>query len=203
MKSEKSEEKRQLILTEAAKCFSQFGFEKTTLDDIGKSTNLNKATLYYYFKNKEEIFMEVILRESEKFITNLQAKTSAITDFEEKICTYLIERLRYYKNVVNLHQLSITILRQIQPLFDELYNKVLLTEIQFIQEILSKAAVADKISTQIALQQVAEAILSVADALKHETVLQSKSQFANEVDYSTIEQKTTFITQLILNGLRK
>lgn len=211
MKKEKTEEKRQLIVTEASKCFSQFGFEKTTLDDIGKSANLNKATLYYYFKNKEEIFMEVVLQESTRFITELQAKTVLITGFEEKICSYLIERLRFYKQVVNLHQLSIVLLRQIQPIFDELYNNVLQTEIQFIKQILEVAAAANQISfapnlqqnPQQNLQEIAESIISVANSLKHEAVLQSKTQFAHHIDYSSIEQKTIFITQLILNGLKK
>jgi AcrR family transcriptional regulator len=211
MKKEKTEEKRQLIVTEASKCFSQFGFEKTTLDDIGKSANLNKATLYYYFKNKEEIFMEVVLQESTRFITELQAKTVLITGFEEKICSYLIERLRFYKQVVNLHQLSIVLLRQIQPIFDELYNNVLQTEIQFIKQILEVAATANQISfasnlqqnPQQNLQEIAESIISVANSLKHEAVLQSKTQFAHHIDYSSIEQKTIFITQLILNGLKK
>jgi AcrR family transcriptional regulator len=211
MKKEKTEEKRQLIVTEASKCFSQFGFEKTTLDDIGKSANLNKATLYYYFKNKEEIFMEVVLQESTRFITELQAKTVLITGFEEKICSYLIERLRFYKQVVNLHQLSIVLLRQVQPIFDELYNNVLQTEIQFIKQILEVAAAANQISfspdlqqnPQQNLQEIAESIISVANSLKHEAVLQSKTQFAHHIDYSNIEQKTIFITQLILNGLKK
>lgn len=207
MKTEKTEEKRQLILAEASKCFSQFGFEKTTLDDIGKSANLNKATLYYYFKNKEEIFMEVVLQESTRFITELQAKTALIIDFEDKICSYLIERLRFYKQVVNLHQLSIVLLRQIQPIFDELYNNVLQTEIQFIKQILEVATAANQISSmpnsQGNLQEIAESIISVANSLKHETVLQSKTQFAHHIDYSSIEQKTIFITKLILNGLKK
>ena len=219
MKKEKTEEKRQLIVTEASKCFSQFGFEKTTLDDIGKSANLNKATLYYYFKNKEEIFMEVVLQESTRFITELQAKTVLITGFEDKICSYLIERLRFYKQVVNLHQLSIVLLRQIQPIFDELYNNLLQTEIQFIKQILEVAAAANQISfspdlqqnlqqnpqqnPQQNLQEIAESIISVANSLKHEAVLQSKTQFAHHIDYSSIEQKTIFITQLILNGLKK
>jgi AcrR family transcriptional regulator len=202
-KTEKSEEKRQHILTEAAKCFSHFGFEKTTLDDIGKAARLNKATLYYYFKNKEEIFMTVVLQESAKFAHDLQSKTTALQNFEEKILTYLIERLRYYKNVVNLHQLSIVLLQQIQPIFDELYHKVEQEEIAYFKEILSTAQQQRQISSQYDALSIAESLIIVANVLKHEAILQSKAQFAHQIDYSPIEEKTTFVIQLILNGLKK
>jgi AcrR family transcriptional regulator len=54
-KEEKKGLKKEAILHGAAGCFTKFGYEKTTLDDIGKSAALNKASIYYYFKNKEEI----------------------------------------------------------------------------------------------------------------------------------------------------
>ena len=54
--------KKQEILKAASECFARFGYEKTTLDDIGKMVGLNKASLYYYYKNKEDIFAEVVLQ---------------------------------------------------------------------------------------------------------------------------------------------
>ena len=42
-------DKREQILKAAAECLSQYGYEKTTLSDIGKLVGLNKASLYYYY----------------------------------------------------------------------------------------------------------------------------------------------------------
>lgn len=203
MKSEKADNKRQFILEEAAKCFGRYGYEKTTLDDIGKVAKMNKATLYYYFKNKEEIFIEVVLAESERFIAGLQKKIETYTQFDEKIINYLSERLYYYKQVVNLHQLSVVSLRSIQPIFDELYQKVQQTEILFIEQILLEAKQKGIISTEGKLYEVAEAIILVANALKHEAVLQSKALYAHEIDYSGIDKKTSYIIHLILKGLQQ
>ena len=63
---------REEILTSAQQCFAKFGFKKTTLDDIGKMHNLNKASLYYYFKSKEELFEAVLEQELEDYLSNLE-----------------------------------------------------------------------------------------------------------------------------------
>ncbi len=203
MKSEKADNKRQFILEEAAKCFGKYGYEKTILDDIGKAANMNKATLYYYFKNKEEIFMAVVLAESERFIADLQAKVKDVGNFDQKIVSYFSERLHYYKKVVNLHQLSVAQLRYIQPLFDELYQKVQQTEIAFIAQLLTEAQQKNLLRSQESLPKVAETMLLVANALKHEGVLQAKELYAHEIDYSVIDQQTNYVILLILKGLQQ
>jgi AcrR family transcriptional regulator len=172
------------------------------LEDIGKVTQMNKATLYYYFKNKEEIFIAVVLAESEKFIAALQTKVAAHAVFQDKITNYFSERLHYYKKMVNLHQLSVAALRYIQPIFDELYQKVQQTEINFLSEILQAAKQQGSIKTEQPLQEVAEAIILVANALKHEAVMQSKEIYAHEIDYTAIDKKTNYIILLILKGLQ-
>ena len=88
-KEEKKDIKKEAILHGAADCFAKFGYEKTTLDDIGKSAALNKASIYYYFKNKEEIFSVVALHEAETYIEELQSKTSRKRGLESKIIFYL------------------------------------------------------------------------------------------------------------------
>ena len=63
---ERKQDKKESILKAANICFSKYGYEKTTMDDIGKLAGLNKASLYYYYKNKESIYCEVVFLEAEK-----------------------------------------------------------------------------------------------------------------------------------------
>ncbi len=48
------------ILKEARTLFSLKGFDATTVDDIAKASNVNKALIYYYFKNKAGLYSEVM-----------------------------------------------------------------------------------------------------------------------------------------------
>jgi TetR/AcrR family transcriptional regulator, transcriptional repressor of aconitase len=48
--------RRREIIEAAIACFLQFGYAKTSLDDIAKRANLSRPLLYRKFKNKEAIF---------------------------------------------------------------------------------------------------------------------------------------------------
>lgn len=52
-------EKRQKILDNAAKLFAQKGYENVSLEEIGAKLKLNKASLYHYFKSKDEMFFQI------------------------------------------------------------------------------------------------------------------------------------------------
>jgi AcrR family transcriptional regulator len=52
-------EKRQKILENAAKLFARKGYEKVSLEEIAARLKLNKASLYYYFKSKDEMFFQI------------------------------------------------------------------------------------------------------------------------------------------------
>ncbi len=192
----KSDQKRQAILGAATATFARFGYDKTTLDDIGKAVKLNKASLYYYYRNKEEIFTAVILEESRQFILSLQQKVAGIADADEKIVTYLLERLRFYHHTLNLHQLSIENLRTLEPLFQSLYAGVLKQEIAFVANLVAP------LSGEERARKVAETLLLVADGLKHLAVQQQGHFASSRLDYSQTEQDTEFVTRLILNGLQ-
>lgn len=192
----KSDQKRQTILSAASATFARFGYEKTTLDDIGRTVKLNKASLYYYFKNKEEIFTTVILEETRQFIASLQEKVEAIAGPEDRIVTYLLERLRFYHRVLNLHQLSIENLRTLEPIFQGLYASVLAEEILFLSELVAPLAGTEQ------APKLAEILLLVADGLKHLAVQQQGHFAPNRLDYSQTEQDTEFVTRLLLNGLK-
>ena len=59
MKVKKSEE----ILQIAQRLFARYGLKKTSVDDIASEAKICKATIYYYFKSKQEIFKTVVDRE--------------------------------------------------------------------------------------------------------------------------------------------
>jgi len=195
----KTELKRKSIIQEAKNCFARFGYEKTTLDDIGKRVGMNKSSLYYYFKNKEEIYTEVVVQEADLIITDLQKEMADKHSPEEKILFYMRKRLGYYRQILNLHQLSAESLKQIQPGFHELYETVLNREISFItRELL---LMNDQLKEDMA-KRIAEVIISSADGIKHDEVIYNKVNTYDEPDYNKIEKDVEFLLQLILHGIK-
>lgn len=56
------EQRRNDIINAAEKQFFSRGYDDVSMDDIADEVELNKATLYLYFKNKESLFFAVVLR---------------------------------------------------------------------------------------------------------------------------------------------
>jgi AcrR family transcriptional regulator len=52
-------ERRSRVLQAARWCFLNFGFAKTSLEDIAKRANLSRTLLYRTFRDKEDIFTAV------------------------------------------------------------------------------------------------------------------------------------------------
>ena len=62
--SERQLEERQMrkerILSGALEVFKAKGLEGATMDEIASRAGFGKATLYYYFKSKEDVFSEIL-----------------------------------------------------------------------------------------------------------------------------------------------
>ncbi len=59
---------RERILRKAFQIFSKKGYEGARIEDISRAARLNKATIYYYFRNKKELYKEVLYQQTKLFI---------------------------------------------------------------------------------------------------------------------------------------
>lgn len=57
---------RDRLVDAAEACIDRFGVAKTTLDDVAAEANVSRATVYRYFHNRDELVLEVMLRELER-----------------------------------------------------------------------------------------------------------------------------------------
>jgi TetR/AcrR family transcriptional regulator len=94
-----SKERKNQILDAATEVFSKKGFQKARMDDIAEEAKLGKGTLYWYFKSKEsiviQIFDRIFYREAEELIALVDSPLTAT----EKINRYAE---RVIKDVNNL-----------------------------------------------------------------------------------------------------
>lgn len=84
--------------------FGKYGFKKTTMDDIAAATRRGKTSLYYYFKNKDEIFQAVIKKEAENLKANITRALKNISSPEEKIKIYILERMKTLYNLTGFYK---------------------------------------------------------------------------------------------------
>jgi AcrR family transcriptional regulator len=53
------EEKKAIILEGALHCFTEKGFQATTMDDIVRHLGISKGAIYSYFTSKEEMYIQM------------------------------------------------------------------------------------------------------------------------------------------------
>jgi len=66
-RNREKERRRETILKAARRDFMKKGFKAVTVDSIAQRAQLSKGAIYLYFKSKEEIYAQVLIRDIEKF----------------------------------------------------------------------------------------------------------------------------------------
>ena len=198
----RAEDKKNKILQAASECFARFGYEKTTMDDIGRLVGLNKASIYYYYKNKESIFMEVIFQERSKYIDALQKNINPAGTAREKIISYVVGRYRFIVEYSNLYNLSNESLNQIQPFFLDIYKTVIDGEVEFVRKLIEEG-IKDNQLQPCDSKRVSAGVITIGDALKHREYAYATDAKAKEHDRERVEEEITYMCSLVLNGLAR
>ncbi len=73
--------RRQPILRNAARLFSEKGYRGTTVDDIVQATGIAKGTFYIYFKSKEDLLIEVIKNLIAETVVEIEDSLAGEKDF--------------------------------------------------------------------------------------------------------------------------
>lgn len=97
-----SREKELRILDAAQRRFAHYGLTKVTIGEIAGDVGMGKATLYYYFPTKEEIFKGVIRKEQEEFLAEMRNTLLRKNTAAEKLKTYVESRIRLTRRLLNL-----------------------------------------------------------------------------------------------------
>jgi AcrR family transcriptional regulator len=100
--TEKENRRRKEIIAAAREVFSKYGYRKTSMVDIAKEVDINQATLYHYFKNKEEIFIEKLLAEHAEFREKRMKLIAKEMSTQRKITSFFGLKLDFfYGNSIN------------------------------------------------------------------------------------------------------
>lgn len=93
---------KQQIIEAAGITFERYGFKKTTMDDIAFAAGKGKSSLYYYFKNKEEVFEAVVAHEAEVLVNEINSTIHSSSSAVDKLRNYVITRMKRFVQRGNL-----------------------------------------------------------------------------------------------------
>ena len=89
--------RKEEIINACAALYETKSFKDITLQDIGEKTSFTRTSIYNYFHTKEEIFLALLKREHEAWITDMedllhQHRSMDVRPFAEAMTTILEKR---------------------------------------------------------------------------------------------------------------
>jgi len=131
-------DKRKVILKVSKALFSRLGLVKTTVDEIAKLARIGKGTIYHYFKSKDDIFAEVIQKESNILQEKIQQALKSEHNPQGKLCAFVKTRFRHLKELTNYYSALTDDYLQHYVFIEEARRKHLEKEIQTVRDLLDE-----------------------------------------------------------------
>ncbi len=185
---------RDSIIDSARYVFSRFGYRKATMDSIARAARKAKSSIYYYFRDKEEIFLAVIEKEASVVKIEIRNALASAADPKEKLTVYVLTRMRIVHRIAKFYSA-----------FREEYLK----EYDFIQRLRENI---DRYETKIILDILREGIKKGIFAIPDPVMTANFFMIAlkgfeylwgTEEDIEKLEKKTEAMLEMLYRGILK
>jgi AcrR family transcriptional regulator len=141
-RKQRSAARREAILAAALDEFSSRGFEAARLEDVAKRAGVAKGTIYLYFRDKENLFQELIRAMLVPLIGTIEALGAAdmpISMVSEQIVELFVREV-YETRRKDVVRLMISEGRRFPKLAEFYHREVLSRIIAAVRELLRRAA---------------------------------------------------------------
>ncbi|MBW2614875.1 MAG: TetR/AcrR family transcriptional regulator [Deltaproteobacteria bacterium] len=127
------QKKIESILNTAKKMFARYGFQKTTLDEVARMARVARATLYNYFGNKDQVYLEVLCREIDDVIKQVSLSVEQEVSLVDKLRAFVQAKFRYMKDAINILNLDREGIDKLLPKTAEIHDSLFKREVEIIR----------------------------------------------------------------------
>ncbi len=195
-------EKIKVIIEAARKRFDHYGLAKTTMTEIASDIGLSKASLYYYFPDKENLFIEVIRQEMESFFEAMNKVTCQSLTAAEKLRYFVTLRFDYFKLFLNMGKLELPHFDSVKPGFKKLNDEFIAREKKIICNII-QAGIKGKEFEKIDAALHSDLFVSLLRGLRVMIIKERDSFMLTAEDYDLIKNYQTNFTSVYIKGISK
>jgi AcrR family transcriptional regulator len=203
-RGKEKDSRKKLILKSARSLFFKKGFNKVTVDEIAKASELGKGSIYLYFKSKEEIYAQILLND----IDNFNQQVSVLFDKKNTASDLLVEfsciYVDFFLNDSELFRILMTYM--LQPakmnLSEKLNSQILganARSIDTIGKILQLGEALKEFPANINIKQNQNAIWGLLNGIISLYIFSGAQVKRKERIYSTIK----LALELFIRGLKE
>lgn len=191
------EEKKAIILEGALHCFTEKGFQATTMDDIVRHLGISKGAIYSYFASKEEMYiqmaddkMNAMLENSTELFKSMPSAADQIRYMYSRFRGQSLSELRRW---LAFH-LEFMLYAARQPQLTQRWNDYADKALVFIEEIMDAGKQSGEFRSDLDSAAASRLFWSIRDGLALHFMLSGK-----EADYKrTIDDMESMVFRYIV-----
>lgn len=154
---------KEKILESAKKLFSDYGYSAVSMSEIAKEVKITKAALYYHFKSKKEIYLEVIQNSFEALLKKLKEPIGLKTTFEKKFHQTLMAYLEFSLNEKNPIQETIQKISRLDKTTIKFTQKLQWQIIKKFEDLIKEGQKKKKLLSNLSSKVIAHFIIGLMD----------------------------------------
>ena len=195
-------EKLNKIIEAAQRRFGVYGLEKTSMREIASDLGISKASLYYYFPDKEHLYVHVVEKEHDEFIRNLRVNMQQ-SEFPDQMVRKFVEtRMELFRTFLNLSRFKMSNLMEFKTLMNESWVRSKAKEMKIISDVL-KTEMENGFFKQDNPDELAELFIDVLRGLRTTFIKNKEYFFLDEDEYAVLVEKTNRFTEVFIRGILK
>lgn len=193
---------RERIIEAALKRFSHYSASKTTMNEIADDLHCSKASLYYYFPDKNGLHVAVLEKVAEVYFDEMEKEAAKAPSAETALMEMINTRHAFVKKFCRLELFKV--LREKQMINTaETFQAARERETAIVTGIIQRGVQSGELHTDEPERVAALYIHSMMglrmSVLSHNAITDDIS----EEGFETIHEWQTLLTRIFINGLKK
>lgn len=200
--SKNADEKRNKILETAKKRFAHYGLAKTTMAEIAKDLAFSKALLYYYFPDKNSLYMAVIEDVVNEIDEETRETINADTKVDEAINLFLEKRLACVRKYFYIIEYTLLMRKEVTNEIDKFLFESFDKQKEIIK-IIFEQGVARKELREMDIDEKANIFLNACLGMRMVVMKDLSSFFVlDKEQFNTILELEKKLAHIFITGLK-
>lgn len=198
----KEENLQEQILQAALQLYLKHGVKKVTMDDVARVIGKSRSALYYYFKNRDEIFEAVMVALVREVISQIETAVNRADSIEPKILSFCLTKVQTSEEKKSLFTamesgMDAEEITRYSSTINRFHKKLMAEEATLLKKIFANAAAKGEVRS-LSVSEEEDLIFILLSSVRG-----IRRELRNNNDFSKLESVMAMLTQLTMEWMRR